>query len=124
MSPKGEVFAGNHQEVRRVAFPEEPPVTGSDIGSTARAEKRGRSRTVRGVALFVFAVACLVVIAFVAVRSLGNTEQPSHASLACAAKLYSTYDPKNLEQCMAVCMSCNAGVKTTCSTSCTLKGAR
>ena len=44
--------------------------------------------------------------------------------LACRARLYSPYDPKNLEQCMTVCMVCSAGVKTTCSTSCTLKGAR
>lgn len=96
---------------------------GSDLGSTAKAEKHERSRMIRGVALM-FAVVCLLAIAFVVVRSLGNTEQSSHASLACAAKLYSTYDPKNLEQCMAVCMTCSAGVKTTCSTSCTLKGAR
>lgn len=43
---------------------------------------------------------------------------------ACAAKLYSTYNPKNLEQCMAVCQACGKGVKATCSTACTLKGAR
>lgn len=99
-------------------------MTGSDIGSTTKAGKPERSRLIRGVALFVFAVVCLLVIAFVVVRSLGHTEQPAQASLACAAKLYSTYDPKNLEQCMAVCMTCSAGVKTTCSTSCTLRGAR
>lgn len=42
---------------------------------------------------------------------------------ACAAKLYTPYNPKNLEQCMAVCQACGKGVKTTCSTSCKLKGA-
>lgn len=99
-------------------------MTGSDSGSTTKAGKPERSRLIRGVALFMFAVVCLLIIAFVVVRSLGHTEQPSQASLACAAKLYSTYDPKNLEQCMAVCMTCSAGVKTTCSTSCTLRGAR
>lgn len=98
-------------------------MTGSHIGSTVKAEKHARSRMIRGVILLVSAVVCLLVVAFAVVRSLGNAEQPQ-ASLACAAKLYSSYDPQNLEQCMAVCMSCSAGVKTTCSTSCKLRGAR
>ena len=42
----------------------------------------------------------------------------------CARKLYSTYNPKDLKQCIAVCISCQRGVVTTCSTSCTLKGAQ
>jgi PBP1b-binding outer membrane lipoprotein LpoB len=41
----------------------------------------------------------------------------------CARKLYSAYNPKDLKQCIAVCVSCQRGVMTTCSTSCTLKGA-
>jgi hypothetical protein len=41
----------------------------------------------------------------------------------CARKLYSPYNPKDLKQCIAVCISCQRGVATTCSTSCTLKGA-
>jgi hypothetical protein len=52
-------------------------------------------------------------------------EPPVSAEMqACAAKLYSSYNPKNLEQCIAVCRACGNGVKATCSTSCTLKGAR
>ncbi len=42
----------------------------------------------------------------------------------CARKLYSAYNPKDLQQCIAVCISCQRGVMTTCSTSCTLKGAQ
>ena len=42
----------------------------------------------------------------------------------CAARLYSPYDPKNLNQCVAACIACDHGVTTTCTTSCTLKGAR
>ena len=42
----------------------------------------------------------------------------------CASKLYSPYNPKDLKQCIAVCISCQRGVMTTCSTSCTLKGAQ
>jgi hypothetical protein len=42
----------------------------------------------------------------------------------CASNLYSPFNPKSLEQCMAVCIKCDHGNKVTCSTSCTLKGAR
>lgn len=41
----------------------------------------------------------------------------------CAAELYSSYNPKTLDQCMAVCIKCDRGTRATCSTSCTLKGA-
>ena len=42
----------------------------------------------------------------------------------CAQKLYSPYNPKSMKQCVAVCIACERGVTTTCSTSCTLKGAQ
>jgi hypothetical protein len=42
----------------------------------------------------------------------------------CARKLYSEYNPKDMKQCVAVCISCERGVVTTCSTACKLKGAR
>lgn len=41
----------------------------------------------------------------------------------CATELYSPFDPKSLEQCVAVCIKCDRGTTATCSTSCTLKGA-
>ena len=41
----------------------------------------------------------------------------------CAQNLYSPYNPKSMKQCVAVCIACERGVMTTCSTSCTLKGA-
>ena len=44
-------------------------------------------------------------------------------SISCANKLYSPYNPKDMKQCVAVCITCDRGVTTTCSTSCTLKGA-
>ena len=43
---------------------------------------------------------------------------------SCARKLYLTYNPKVLDQCVNVCKKCDRGVDTTCSTSCTLRGAR
>lgn len=42
----------------------------------------------------------------------------------CAVSLYPSYNSKILEQCVAVCIKCDQGTPTTCTTSCTLKGAR
>lgn len=42
----------------------------------------------------------------------------------CITELYPSYDPKALDQCVAVCRRCQHGSNATCSTSCTLKGAR
>jgi hypothetical protein len=42
----------------------------------------------------------------------------------CATDLYSSYNPKVLDQCVGACIKCDHGNTNTCSTSCTLKGAR
>ena len=42
----------------------------------------------------------------------------------CARKLYSQYNPKDMKQCVAVCIACERGVMTTCSTACMLRGAQ
>lgn len=42
----------------------------------------------------------------------------------CVSKLYTPYNPKNLKQCVAACIACERGVVTTCTTSCTLRGAQ
>jgi hypothetical protein len=42
----------------------------------------------------------------------------------CANSLFKPYDPKVMEQCVAVCRQCERGTIVTCSTSCNLKGAR
>ena len=42
----------------------------------------------------------------------------------CARKLYGQYNPKDKKQCVAVCIACERGVTTTCSTACTLRGAQ
>lgn len=99
-------------------------MTGSHIGGPTKAKRHERSRVVRGLILFMALGVGLLVLIFIALQSFGTKQGQPAASLACAAKLYSPYDPKSLEQCMAVCLACSAGVKTTCSTSCTLKGAR
>jgi ferredoxin-like protein FixX len=43
---------------------------------------------------------------------------------ACPVRLYGTFDGKDMHQCVKACMSCDRGTIVTCSTSCTLKGAR
>jgi hypothetical protein len=42
---------------------------------------------------------------------------------SCARELYPGYNSKSMDQCVAVCKKCDRGVTTTCTTSCTLKGA-
>jgi hypothetical protein len=41
----------------------------------------------------------------------------------CARKLYTPFNPMDMKQCVGACIACERGVITTCSTSCTLKGA-
>ncbi len=43
---------------------------------------------------------------------------------ACPLRLYSTYNPRDLNQCVNACRSCDRGTTVTCTTACTLHGAR
>jgi hypothetical protein len=43
---------------------------------------------------------------------------------SCARDLFPTYNPKIMDQCVNACKKCDRGTTTTCTTSCTLKGAR
>ena len=98
-------------------------MTGSQLDGAERTVRRERPRMIRGVVIFVSMTVCLLVAVFALTQSLKPAEPPA-VTVACASKLYSSYDPKNFEQGVAVCMACNAGVRTTCSTSCKLRGAR
>lgn len=42
----------------------------------------------------------------------------------CATDLYPSFNAKIMDQCVGACIKCDRGNVTTCSTSCTLKGAR
>jgi hypothetical protein len=42
----------------------------------------------------------------------------------CATDRFPSYNSKALDQCVSACIKCDHGTTTTCSTSCTLKGAR
>jgi len=56
----------------------------------------------------------------------GCSNEPvySDRQLACIAKLYSSYDAMQMNECVNVCKSCMDGNTVTCTTSCNLKGAR
>jgi len=42
---------------------------------------------------------------------------------SCISQRYSSYDPKQLNQCVDVCRLCMKGNTVTCNTSCRLRGA-
>lgn len=71
--------------------------------------------------------AALLALLVLAAPSCSQSEDVTGSTSSisgCAAEIYPSYDPKVFEQCVAVCKKCQNGVTTTCSTSCTLKGAR
>ncbi|MEH2508941.1 hypothetical protein V1291_000295 [Nitrobacteraceae bacterium AZCC 1564] len=86
--------------------------------------KRGRKEGYAGRVVVAAMVVVLAVLGIAFYFVLPEEAPLSKEMQACAAKLYTPYNPKNLEQCMAVCQACSNGVKTTCATSCTLRGAR
>lgn len=65
----------------------------------------------------------LIVLSALALASCSSEEEVTGSIGNCASKLYSPYNPKDMKQCVGVCIACNRGVTTTCTTSCTLRGA-
>jgi hypothetical protein len=53
-----------------------------------------------------------------------EASDPSSKAMQCAKQHYADFNPKNMQQCVDVCISCERGSMTTCSTSCTMKGAK
>ena len=53
-----------------------------------------------------------------------DTSESATEGQKCAQRLYADYSPKNMKQCVDVCITCERGSMTTCSTSCTMKGAK
>jgi hypothetical protein len=53
-----------------------------------------------------------------------DTSDAATDSQKCAHRLYANYSPMNMKQCVDVCITCERGSMTTCSTSCTMKGAK
>jgi hypothetical protein len=68
-----------------------------------------------------------IVVLVVSLILLGGCNQEPEVTGStnskCATDLFPSFDSKNLNQCVAVCMKCEHGVMTTCSTACKLRGA-
>lgn len=67
--------------------------------------------------------AVLAAIAF-ALSGCGAEPDVTRAPNECAANLFPTFNAKIMAQCVDVCRKCDHGTPTSCTTSCTLKGAR
>jgi hypothetical protein len=59
-----------------------------------------------------------------AVASCSPEGEVTGSTDKCATNFYPSYNAKVLDQCVGACIKCDRGTTTTCSTSCTLKGAR
>jgi hypothetical protein len=74
-------------------------------------------------------LAVLVATAFVlgvfgALGACSPEAETTGAISSCARNLFPNYDPKIMDQCVNACKKCDRGTTTTCTTSCTLRGAR
>jgi len=66
-----------------------------------------------------------VLVVVLAFGLVGCSESETTGSIdSCAKDLFVNYSPKVLDQCVAACRKCDHGTTVTCTTSCTLKGAR
>jgi hypothetical protein len=70
--------------------------------------------------------AFVVLASALALAACSDAREVTGTTNACATKLFSpaAFNPKNMEQCVEACIKCDRGVMTTCSTACTLRGAR
>ena len=66
----------------------------------------------------------VLVVAALIVASCSPDPEAAAPTNKCATSLYPSFNPKALDQCVAVCIKCDRGTQTTCSTSCTMKGAK
>lgn len=67
----------------------------------------------------------LAVILCALMTAACNQEQDITGSTPiCAMRNQSSYNPRDMNQCVSACRSCDGGTPVSCSTSCTLKGAR
>ena len=66
----------------------------------------------------------LAMALFITACSQQEPDTTAAATDDCARNLFPSYNPKIYDQCVAVCKKCERGITTTCTTSCTLKGAR
>jgi len=68
-----------------------------------------------------FAMRLFAVILFGLLTAACNQEQDVTGSTPlCAMRNYSSYNPRDIKQCVAACKACDHGNTVTCTTSCTL----
>ena len=66
----------------------------------------------------------LAVLIFALMTAACDQEQDITGSTpVCAMRNYSSYNARDMNQCVAACKACDHGNTVTCTTSCTLKGA-
>lgn len=66
----------------------------------------------------------LAVIMFALMTAACNQEQDiTGSTAACPMRNYSSYNARDMNQCVSACKACDHGNTVTCTTSCTLKGA-
>jgi len=65
-----------------------------------------------------------IVLSAIALAGCNQDNDVTGSVESCARQLYTPYNPKDMKQCVAACIACERGITTTCTTSCTLKGAR
>lgn len=71
-----------------------------------------------------FAMRLFAVILLALLTAACNQEQDVTGSTPlCPMRSYSSYNPRDMNQCVAACKSCDHGNTVTCTTSCTLHGA-
>jgi len=80
-------------------------------------ESLHRRETVNMRALFA------IVCSAVALAGCNSDNDVTGSIASCAKQFYTPYNPKNMKQCVGVCIAGERGIVTTCTTSCTLKGA-
>ena len=67
--------------------------------------------------------AALIVVLALGLVACSPEGETTGSISSCAKDLIANYSPKMLDQCVAACRKCDHGTTTTCTTSCTLKGA-
>jgi hypothetical protein len=67
--------------------------------------------------------AALIVVMAIGLVACSPENETTGSINSCATNLFANYSPKILDQCVAACRKCDHGTTTTCTTSCTLKGA-
>jgi hypothetical protein len=71
----------------------------------------------------IFRFAGLVVVLAFGLCACSPESETTGSINNCAKDLFANYSPRVLDQCVAACRKCDHGTTTTCTTSCTLKGA-